>query len=99
MAKTLLLCSVAFLLAAGTVLAQAPAGAPPLFGPEPAQAASAQVCMAQELDVLAGLQTQDVPICAGNPCDKTMDCRPAGLPECANCWCIGPAGDKWCGCF
>jgi hypothetical protein len=99
MAKYLLLWSVTLVLAGSAALAAPLASAPPLVGVEQAAPAPAPLCMAQEVDVLLALETQLVPICQGNGCTKTSDCRPAGLPECANCWCIGPAGDKSCACF
>lgn len=100
MAKHLLLSSLIFVLAlAGSAASAEPlATDPPLAGVE--QVEPAPVCMAQELDIFLELKPKPtVSICQGNPCDKTSDCRPVGVPECAQCWCIGPAGDKHCGCI
>ncbi len=103
MAKTLLLWSVVLILAASAAFAAPPAPAAP-SGAQPVKAApileptAAPLCL-QAADVFAPLNLKLVPICQGDGCSKTADCRPAGLPECANCWCVGPAGDKSCACF
>lgn len=99
MTKSLLLCSVLLLFVGSAARAEALPTSPPLFAAEQAVAAPAQACLTQEMSFLNGLATALVPICQGNSCTKTSDCRPAELPECAQCWCLGPAGDKSCGCF
>ena len=109
MAKTLLLCTVLLVLAASAAFAAPPAPAAPaaanlqmaIFAPVETAPDVAPVCVEKEMAAALGIGAlaEDPPICAGDGCDKTADCRPAGLPECANCWCIGPAGDKWCACF
>ena len=75
----------------------APAALPALAtsGAGECQAASAS----RELEVMLGVTAKGVPACHGNDCKKNADCRPVGLPECSNCWCIGPLGDKFCSCF
>jgi hypothetical protein len=77
------------------VAAPAPLPALAASGAGECQAASA----AKELEVMLGVTAKGVPICHGNDCKKNSDCRPAEFPECANCWCIGPLGDKFCSCF
>ncbi len=97
MAKYLLLWSVTLVLAGSAALAEPLATDPPLLGIEQLEPAPA-LCMPQELNGFLEPQPRMVPICHGDPCTTTSDCRPVGVPECAQCWCIGPAGDKWCGC-
>lgn len=98
MVKSLLLFAFALLLVGSVASATTvPPAAPLAPALEAAQAPAAQECASQ--DWLAQIQKEGVPICAGDGCDKTADCRPSGLPECANCWCLGPAGDKSCACF
>lgn len=84
----------------------APAPMPAVAAPPsvPALALSATgeckaASVAGELEVMLGVSAEGVPICHGNDCKKNSDCRPAEFPECANCWCIGPLGDKFCSCF
>lgn len=104
MSKSLSLFALALLLVGGAASAAptppaAPAASAPalLAGLEAAQAPPVQECAAQ--DWLSQIQKEGVPICQGNGCDKTADCRPVGLPECAQCFCVGPAGDKSCACI
>jgi hypothetical protein len=103
MTKYLLLWSVTLVLAGSAASAEPPAAHPPLAGVLQVEPAPAPLCKAQAPDLLLALnpkpQPKLVPICQGDGCTKTSDCRPAGLPECAQCWCLGPAGDKSCGCF
>ena len=100
MTKYLLLSSVLLFILAGSVASAEPAATnPPLFVIEQTEPAS-PLCPAESPDVLFEIKPrQAVSICQGNPCDKTADCRPAGVAECAQCYCIGPAGDKHCGCI
>jgi len=102
MTRYLLLCTALLVLAGSAAFAE-PVGTnppPPLFAVEQVAPASAPQCAAQVPDGLFDIKPKPtVPICQGNPCDKTSDCRPVGVPECAQCWCIGPAGDKHCGCI
>ena len=100
MTKYLLLSSVLLLALAGSAAAAEPAAAaPPLFALEQAAPAS-PLCPAESPEGLFEIKPRlAVPICQGDACTKTSDCRPPGLPECAQCWCIGPAGDKSCGCI
>ena len=101
MVKNLLLWSVTLvlILTGSAALAEPLATDPPLFAVEQAEPAPASLCMAQELTMFPKPRPMVVPICQGNGCTKTSDCRPVGLPECAQCWCLGPAGDKSCSCF
>jgi hypothetical protein len=102
MAKFLLLCSLTLVLvlSGSAAFAAPPAADPPFFVVEQAETApdSAPQCVA-EAPVFEIKPKMAVSICQGNACTKTSDCRPAGVAECANCWCLGPAGDKSCGCF
>lgn len=99
MTKYLLLWSVTLFLAGSAARAEAPATQPTLAGVLQAAAAPAPLCESQKPDLFNAFNARLVPICQGNPCDKTADCRPAGLPECSNCFCLGRAGDKSCSCF
>ena len=99
MAKSLLLWSVGLVLAGSAALADPAAVDPRLGGMEQVAPAAAPMCMAQEPVELFALKPKVVSSCQGNPCDKTIDCRPAGVPDCAQCFCVGPAGDKSCACI
>ena len=100
MTKYLLLWSVVLVLAGSAAPAEPLAAHSPLVGvlqqvgPNPAP-----LCKAQESDGFLVLNPKLVPVCQGNACTTTLDCRPSGVPECAQCFCLGPAGDKSCGCF
>jgi hypothetical protein len=99
MAKYLLLWSLTLVLAGSAASAEPEAPDLPLFVVEQAPAtAPAQQCTEQApaFEIKPKLT---VSICQGNACTKTSDCRPAGVADCANCWCLGPVGDKSCGCF
>lgn len=100
MTKYLLLWSVTLVFMGSAASAEPLAAHPSLAGVlQQMEPGSAAQCKAQKPDMFLPLQPKLVPICQGNPCTKTLDCRPPGLPECAGCFCIGPAGDKSCGCF
>lgn len=104
MAKYLLLCSVFLVLVlAGSAASADPvatAPPPPLFAADQVASASPPLCEAPAPEGLFDIKPKRmVSSCQGNGCDKTSDCRPPGVPDCAQCWCIGPAGDKSCGCI
>ena len=102
MAKYLLLSfAVLVLVLSGSAASAEPVAAdPPLFAVEQVEPVSSPLCIAEKPDVLFEIKPRfAVSICQGNACDKTSDCRPPGVAECAQCWCIGPAGDKSCGCI
>jgi hypothetical protein len=99
MAKYLLLWSVTLFLAGSAASAEPIATDPRLGGVEQVEPASMLLCPAQEQDVLLVLKSKFVSSCQGDPCTKTSDCRPAGVPDCAQCSCVGPAGDKSCACI
>lgn len=100
MTKYLLLWSVTLVLVGSAAPAEPLAAPPSLVGVlQQAEPGSAPLCKAQVLDLFVAPRPKLVPICQGNGCTKTLDCRPSGVPECAQCFCLGPAGDKSCGCF